>query len=51
MRVYLVDEYQLRKLRELMLQLQGGSDRERDYGHRLWLLLNDIEETGEGEHE
>ena len=27
------------KLRKLASELHGGTDRERDYGHRLWLIL------------
>jgi hypothetical protein len=41
--IYFIDDDQLRKLRRLADQLQGGSDRERDYGHRLWLLVSEIE--------
>lgn len=39
---YLVDEDQLRKLRALYTALHGGTDRERDYGHRLWLVVEEI---------
>lgn len=42
MPAYLIDEEQLRRLREIAARLQGGNDRERDEGHRLWLLVNDI---------
>lgn len=37
---YLIDADTMRKLRELEQRLQGGSDRERDHGHKLWYLLN-----------
>jgi hypothetical protein len=40
--VFYLDEDQLAKLRLLADQLQGGSDRERDYGHRLWLVVVEI---------
>lgn len=38
--LYVIDGDDMRKLRELQAQLHGGNDRERDYGHRLWLILN-----------
>ena len=41
---YLVDSEQLANLCRLSGELHGGTDRERDYGHRLWLLLNYIKE-------
>lgn len=43
MKLYLLDEDQFRKLKALASRLQGGSDRARDEGHRLWLICNDIE--------
>ena len=36
---YALDVDQMAKLRKLASELHGGTDRERDYGHRLWLLL------------
>lgn len=38
--VYMLCEEDFAKLRELQAQLDNGTDRERDYGHRLWLVLN-----------
>lgn len=43
LKVFLVDEDQLSALRLLQSQLHAGTDHERDYGHRLWRILNDIE--------
>ena len=43
MKAYLLDEDQLAKLRALSEQLHNGTGRERDYGHRLWLVLGEIE--------
>lgn len=40
---FLIDEDDMRKLREIQSQLHNGTDRERDYGHRLWLILNRAE--------
>lgn len=31
------------QLQRLQAQLHGGTDRERDFGHRLWLLLGRAE--------
>ncbi len=42
---YYLDAEDLAKLRLLSSELQGGNDRERDYGHRLWLIVNRVEET------
>lgn len=55
MKAYLIDEDQLAKLKRLYTELHSGSDRERDYGHRLWLVCAEIvkaeievdEQTGE----
>jgi len=44
MKAFFIDELQFKKLRTLQQQLHGGTDRERDYGHRLWLVCNDVEE-------
>jgi hypothetical protein len=46
---YLLDEDDMRKLRIIQHQLHGGTDRERDYGHRLWLLLDRAIPIREGE--
>jgi hypothetical protein len=40
--MYLIDEDQLVKLRQIADRLQSGSDKERDEGHRLWLLIKEI---------
>jgi len=44
MDTFLIDAEQLEKLRNISSRLQSGSDRERDEGHRLWLLICDIED-------
>jgi hypothetical protein len=43
---HMVDPDDVAKLRRLSEQLHGGTDRERDYGHRLWLIINKIEALG-----
>ena len=43
MKGFFFDEDQFKKLRKLQSQLHGGTDRERDYGHRLWLVCNEVE--------
>lgn len=43
-RNYVVEGDQLSKLQRIASELQGGTDRERDYGHRLWLILNAVKE-------
>ena len=43
---HMVDPDDVAKLRRLSSQLHGGTDRERDYGHRLWLIVNKIEALG-----
>lgn len=45
MKFYMIDEDQFAKLERMHIQLHGGTDRERDYGHRLWLLCNQIRDT------
>lgn len=37
---YLVEPEDVVKLTVICKQLHGGTDRERDYGHRLWLIIN-----------
>jgi hypothetical protein len=37
---YLIDYDEMSKLRDIQELLHGGTDRERDCGHRLWLVLN-----------
>ena len=44
---YRVDGEQLELLRKLQAELHNGTDRERDYGHRLWLLVCRIEDQKE----
>ena len=44
MKGFFFDEDQFKKLRKLQSQLHGGTDRERDYGHRLWLVCNEVED-------
>lgn len=39
-KVMLLEEEAVAKLRKLQQDLYAGSDRERDFGHRLWLVLN-----------
>lgn len=41
---YIVEDDQLAKLQRIASELQGGTDRERDYGHRLWLILSTVKE-------
>jgi len=36
---FLVEPNQWDKLQQLKCELHNGTDRERDYGHRLWLVL------------
>ena len=42
MKAYLVDEDMLTKLSQLYKALHSGTDRERDYGHKLWLICGEI---------
>lgn len=44
MKGYFIEEEQLEKLRQLQNHLHGGSDPMRDAGHKLWLLLNTIQD-------
>jgi len=37
-KAYLIDEDQMQKLKLLYSALNGGTDRESDYGTRLWLI-------------
>lgn len=39
---YLVEPDDVVKLTVISNQLHAGSDRERDLGHRLWLLINNL---------
>lgn len=40
--VYYLEGDQLETLKRLADQLQGGSDNERDIGHRLWLVVTAV---------
>lgn len=39
---FYVEAEDLKQLQILSDQLHNGSDRERDYGHRLWLIVSRI---------
>lgn len=41
--IYLLDEYQLSRLREVQAKLHSGNDAMRDLGHILWYVLNQVE--------
>ena len=45
MKVYLMDEEQMDVLQMLQKQLHSGTDRERDRGHILWLLCNELKQN------
>lgn len=45
--IYTLTSEEMRKLRAICAQLHGGSDKYRDIGHRMWLVLGEIEGTGE----
>jgi len=38
----IIDHDQFVKLQQIASQLHGGTDQERDYGHRLWLVLTEV---------
>lgn len=40
---YLIEPDALKKLRKIADELQAGSDKERDIGHRIWLLVNNTQ--------
>lgn len=42
--VYVLEEGDIQKFRNIVDSLNGGTDRERDFGHRLWLILNNLSE-------
>jgi len=42
MKAYLVDEDTVTKLKKLHEALHEGTDSERDYGHKLWLIHREI---------
>lgn len=41
--MFLLDDAAVAKLKRVANELHGGTDRERDYGHRLWLVLQSLE--------
>jgi hypothetical protein len=41
---FIIDADQLNKLTLIAARLQSGTDRERDEGHKLWLLINQIKD-------
>jgi hypothetical protein len=43
MKTYYLDEDQLSKLRAISDKLHSGSDKERDMGHKLMLVLREVE--------
>ena len=40
--VFVLDAEQMEKLVAIAARLHGGTDKERDEGHRLWLLVEAI---------
>lgn len=42
-KTYLLDEDQLKRLRSIASLLQGGNDKERDWGHMLWNVVLQVE--------
>ena len=42
MPLFYIEPEQLDILNKLQRELQSGSDKERNYGHRLWLIVTDI---------
>lgn len=48
---YLMEAYLMERLEQISTGLHGGTDRERDYGHRLWLIINELRDfpINEGE--
>lgn len=42
--IYLLEDVQLERLQAISNRLHNGTDRERDEGHRLWLVLNAVRE-------
>ena len=45
--MYLLDEEQFARLGQIWGALCKGSDREQDYGQRLWAVLSEVREYGE----
>jgi PHD/YefM family antitoxin component YafN of YafNO toxin-antitoxin module len=43
---YLIDADQFARLRAISSRLHAGTDRERDEGHKLWLVLNAVRDLG-----
>jgi len=46
--VYAIDGHYLNVLDRIQRQLHEGTDRERDFGHRVWLVLDQFHELREG---
>jgi hypothetical protein len=46
MDVYPLDEGNYKKLDEIQKALHAGTDRERDFGHKIWLILEQLRDTG-----
>ena len=42
---YIIEAEDLDTLRNIASKLHGGSDKERDLGHKLWLIVNVAEEV------
>ena len=40
---YALEPRTFEQLRQIASQLQGGSDRDRDIGHRIWLIITGAE--------
>jgi hypothetical protein len=56
MKTYTLDDHDWAKLRDIERRLHGGTDRERDEGHKLWLLManateQDIDDGNTSSHE
>jgi len=39
--IYVIEGYELQKIASVMTQLHNGSDRDRDFGHKIWLVLTE----------
>jgi hypothetical protein len=38
---YMLPTELFNRLQQIERELQGGTDRERDYGHKIWLILGE----------
>ena len=43
---YVLEDEDFDRLRAIQARLHGGSDKMRDEGHKLWLILNKVEDIG-----